>query len=124
MAFAAHQRNERDVALFGVVNDEGDRGIGGFEGAVARIEPVLVLKDRGGAAVAPPRGGFERGFLRTTPSTPRAQSPKSARKRMRTCGQRARIWVTIRATSSTLPALASMSEGRSLAASRCRPQNT
>ena len=39
-------------------------------------------------------------------------------------GQRARIWPTIRAISSTAPALASMFAGRSLAARRCRPQNT
>jgi hypothetical protein len=39
-------------------------------------------------------------------------------------GQRALIWATIRATSSTAPAEASMFERRSLAASRCRPQNT
>ena len=33
-------------------------------------------------------------------------------------------WATMRAISSTLPALASMLAGRSLAANRCRPQNT
>ena len=48
----------------------------------------------------------------------------SARSRMRTLGQRARTWRTIRATSSTAPAEASMSARRSLAASRCRPQKT
>jgi hypothetical protein len=43
---------------------------------------------------------------------------------------RRRIWAVlgldpgIRATSSTLPALASMFAGRSLLANRCRPQNT
>jgi hypothetical protein len=43
---------------------------------------------------------------------------------MRTLGQRRRIWATIRAISSTLPALASILAGRNLAASKCRPQNT
>jgi hypothetical protein len=41
---------------------------------------------------------------------------------MRTRGQRSRIWPTIRATSSTEPAAASMFERLSLAASRWRPQ--
>src|SRR6266849_9188310 len=41
---------------------------------------------------------------------------------MRTLGQRLRIRATIRATSSTEPALASMLARRSLAQSRCRPQ--
>ena len=50
--------------------------------------------------------------------------PLSARSRIRTRGQRARIWPTMRATSSTAPAEASMLERRSLAASRCRPQKT
>jgi hypothetical protein len=50
--------------------------------------------------------------------------PESARSKMRTLGQRWRIWATIRATSSMLPALASMLAGRNFAASRCRPQNT
>jgi len=36
--------------------------------------------------------------------------------------QRARIWPTMRATSSTLPSAASALEKRSLALSRCRPQ--
>ena len=44
--------------------------------------------------------------------------------RMRTRGQRARICPTIRAISSFAPALPSMLERRSLAASKCRPQNT
>ena len=39
-------------------------------------------------------------------------------------GQRWRMRATIRAISSTLPALASMLAGRNLAANRCRPQNT
>ena len=39
-------------------------------------------------------------------------------------GQRVRIRATMRATSSTEPALPSMFDGRSLAASRCQPQNT
>ena len=43
---------------------------------------------------------------------------------MRTLGQRPRIWAMIRATSSMLPALASMFAGRNLATKRCRPQNT
>ena len=50
--------------------------------------------------------------------------PESARKRMRARGQRARIRATIRAISSLAPALPSIFEGLSLAASRCRPQNT
>jgi hypothetical protein len=51
-------------------------------------------------------------------------NPESARSRMRVRGQRLRICATMRATSSTEPALASMFDGLSLAASRCRPQNT
>jgi len=43
---------------------------------------------------------------------------------MRTFGQRWPMRATIRAISSTLPALASMLAGRNLAANRCRPQNT
>jgi len=43
---------------------------------------------------------------------------------MRTRGQRLRIWATMRAISSTAPAEASMFDRRSLAASKCRPQNT
>jgi hypothetical protein len=43
---------------------------------------------------------------------------------MRTWGQRWRMRATIRATSSRLPALASMFAGRNLLASKCRPQNT
>ncbi len=50
--------------------------------------------------------------------------PESARNRIRVRGQRARICPTIRAISSWPPALPSMFDGRSLAASRCRPQNT
>ena len=53
---------------------------------------------------------------------PSRAKPESARSRMRTRGQRDRIWTTMRATSSAAPALASMLERRSLAASRCRPQ--
>ena len=49
-------------------------------------------------------------------------NPESARKRMRVFGQRVRIWPTIRAASSTDPALVSMFEGLSLAARRCRPR--
>src|SRR6516164_11646914 len=41
---------------------------------------------------------------------------------MRTPGQRARICATMRATSSTAPAEASMLAQRCLAASRCEPQ--
>jgi hypothetical protein len=48
--------------------------------------------------------------------------PESARSNTRTRGQHARTWATIRATSSTAPAAASMLERRSLAASRWRPQ--
>jgi len=51
-------------------------------------------------------------------------NPLSARRRMRTCGQRRRICATMRATSCTAPAAASMRAGRSLAANRWRPQNT
>jgi hypothetical protein len=50
------------------------------------------------------------------------QKPLSPRSRMRTRGQRARIWLTMRATSSTDPAAPSMSARRNFAASRCRPQ--
>jgi hypothetical protein len=49
---------------------------------------------------------------------------ESARSRISTRGQRARIWAMIRATSSTAPAEASMFERRSLAASNWLPQNT
>jgi hypothetical protein len=41
-----------------------------------------------------------------------------------TLGQRARIWATMRATSSSAPAEASMFERLSLAASSWLPQNT
>jgi hypothetical protein len=41
---------------------------------------------------------------------------------MRVRGQRRRIWATIRITSSSAPAEASMFDRRSFAASRCRPQ--
>jgi len=50
--------------------------------------------------------------------------PESARSRIATRGQRARMWPTMRATSSTAPAEASMFERRSLAASSWLPQNT
>jgi hypothetical protein len=50
------------------------------------------------------------------------QKPLSARSRMRTLGQRARIWPTMRASSSVAPAEASMFDRPSFAASRCRPQ--
>jgi hypothetical protein len=50
--------------------------------------------------------------------------PESARSTILTRGHRARICRTMRATSSSAPALASMLERRSLAAKRCRPQNT
>ena len=70
---------------------------------------------RPGGRCGPARTDNPRGSARTTPSAPRAQSPESARSTMRTNGQRARICRTIRATSSTLPAPASMSERRSLA---------
>src|SRR5215468_6453380 len=50
--------------------------------------------------------------------------PLSARNRMRTRGHFRRMWATMRATSSTEPAAASTLARRSLAASRCRPQNT
>src|SRR5262245_30384865 len=43
---------------------------------------------------------------------------KAARNRIRTRGQRTRIWAMIRATSSTAPALASIFDRRNLAASR------
>ncbi len=43
---------------------------------------------------------------------------------LRCRGRRARIWPTMRAVSSTAPALASKFERLSLAAIRCRPQNT
>jgi hypothetical protein len=43
---------------------------------------------------------------------------------IRVRGQHARICATMRATSSTAPDAPSMSEGRSLAASNCSPQNT
>jgi hypothetical protein len=52
------------------------------------------------------------------------QKPESPRSRMRTRGQRARICATIRAISCVAPALPSMLDGLSLAASKCRPQNT
>jgi IS5 family transposase len=51
-------------------------------------------------------------------------NPESARNRMLTLGQRARIWPALRSTSSLAPAQASRFERRSLAASRCLPQNT
>ncbi len=44
--------------------------------------------------------------------------PESARSRISTCGQRSRMRATIRATSSSAPALASMFERLSRAASR------
>jgi hypothetical protein len=50
--------------------------------------------------------------------------PESARSRIRTAGQRCRMPATIRATSSMLPALASISAGRSFETNKCRPQNT
>jgi len=50
--------------------------------------------------------------------------PESARSKMRTFGQLARSCATIRAISSTAPALASMSALRSFAAKIWRPQNT
>jgi hypothetical protein len=50
--------------------------------------------------------------------------PESARSRIWTLGQRARIWAMIRATSSTAPADASMFERLSLAASSWLPQTT
>jgi hypothetical protein len=50
--------------------------------------------------------------------------PLSARSRMRTFGQRSRMWATMRATSSTAPSAASMLATRSLEANRYRPQNT
>ena len=50
------------------------------------------------------------------------QKPLSARITMLVVGQRSRIWLTMRATSSTLPSAASALDERSLAASRCRPQ--
>ena len=50
--------------------------------------------------------------------------PLSARRMNFTRGQRARIRATIRATSSTAPAEASMGERRSLATKRCRLQKT
>jgi hypothetical protein len=50
--------------------------------------------------------------------------PESARSKMVTRGERARTWPTMRSTSATAPADASMFERLSLAASRCRPQNT
>jgi hypothetical protein len=50
--------------------------------------------------------------------------PLPARSRIRARGQWWRIRPTMRATSSTAPAEASMSARRSLAASRCRPQKT
>ena len=59
--------------------------------------------------------------LSSTASRAKLGSPRS---RMRTRGQRRRICATIRTTSSTAPAEASMLERRSFAASRCRPQNT
>jgi hypothetical protein len=48
--------------------------------------------------------------------------PLSARSRIFTRGQRARICATMRATSSVAPALASMLARRSFAASRWSPQ--
>jgi hypothetical protein len=45
----------------------------------------------------------------------------SARTRMRTSGQRRRMWATMRATSSTEPAAASIFARRSLAANRWAP---
>ena len=50
--------------------------------------------------------------------------PESARSKISTRGQRARIWATMRATSSTAPGDASMFERRSFAASSWLPQNT
>lgn len=50
--------------------------------------------------------------------------PLSARSMSFTRGQRSRICPTMRATSSTAPAEASMFERRSVAARRCRPQKT
>ena len=60
-------------------------------------------------------------YSHTMPSAPRGQNPKSARSKMRTRGQRWRMRATTRAISSTLPALASMLAGRSLATNKCRP---
>src|SRR5260370_26233092 len=50
--------------------------------------------------------------------------PESARSRRRTAGQRWRMRATTRATSATLPALASTSAGRSFDTNKFRPQNT
>jgi hypothetical protein len=50
--------------------------------------------------------------------------PESARSKICTRGQACRIRSMIRATSWTAPAEASRFEGRSRAASKCRPQNT
>jgi len=58
-----------------------------------------------------------------TISASRAKPP-SPRSTMRTRGQQARTWPTMRATSSTAPAEASMFERLSFAASRWRPQKT
>ena len=48
--------------------------------------------------------------------------PLSARRTILLLGQRSRICLTIRVTSSTAPAEASMFERRNFAAKRCRPQ--
>src|SRR5262249_40107347 len=63
-------------------------------------------------------------FLSHHPINSSRANPESARSRMRTRGQRVRMRAAMRATSSTAPALASMFEGRNLAAKRCRPQKT
>ena len=50
------------------------------------------------------------------------QKPPSPRKMIRTFGHRPRICATIQATCFTLPAAASMFEGRNFASSKCSPQ--
>jgi hypothetical protein len=50
------------------------------------------------------------------------QKPESARMMISVSGQRVRIWATMRASSATLPAEASMLDERRRAHRRCSPQ--
>jgi hypothetical protein len=112
---------------------------------LSRVRQVKSLKRRAGLPVRPLSSAASASSASISPTSRRFRArpnrtstpllshhairssrakPESARNRMRTAGQRRPIWATIRATSSMLPALPSMLEGRSLAASRCRPHKT
>ena len=57
-----------------------------------------------------------RRWPRTRPSAPRARSLNSARSRMRTSGQRRRIWATMRATKPAFPHGSGSAASRALSA--------